>query len=152
MNFSTTLCTLNSNFYSIPTVQVPSPLVYLSKSLQVGTISMARAIIVSWKEAFCSAIEIIWNPIISPSFALITTCSRDETFINRSYFTSQLPICSIANSPHTTVKKHYNKGINPQLLTQYSKYHECQPGMWKQVELYTFHIYHTLLSECNLQT
>jgi hypothetical protein len=66
---------------------------------------------------------------MSPSFALITTCSRDETFINRFYFTSQLPIYSIANSPHTTVKKHYNKGINPQLLTQYSKYHECQPGM-----------------------
>jgi len=100
----------------------------------------------------CSAIWIIWNPMMSPSFALITTCSTDETFINRSYFTSQLPIYSIENSPHTTVKKHYNKDINPQLLTQYSQYHECQPGMWKQVELYTFHVYHTLLSECNLQT
>jgi hypothetical protein len=46
--------------------------------------------------------------MMSPSFALITTCSRDETSINRSYFTFQLPIYSIANSPHTTVKKHYN--------------------------------------------
>jgi hypothetical protein len=42
---------------------------------------------------------------MSPSFALITTCARDETFINRSYFTSQMPIESFANSPHTTVKK-----------------------------------------------
>ena len=47
MDVSTTLFRLNSIFYSVPTVHVPSPLVYLSKSLEVGTMSMARAIIVS---------------------------------------------------------------------------------------------------------
>jgi len=80
---------------------------------------MARVIIVSWKEVFCSAIGIIQNSMMSQSFALITTCSRNKTSINKSYLTSLLPIYSIANSPHTTVKKHDNKGINLQLLTHY---------------------------------
>ena len=152
MDVATTLLRLNFIFYCIPTVQVPSPLEYLSTSLWVATIVMTSAIIIGWKEALCAAIWIIWNPMKSPRFALITIGSRDETSIKRSYFTSQLPIYYIANSSHTTVKKHYNTGINPQQLTQYEKYHQCQPGMWKQVEWNAFHIYRTLLSECNLLT
>jgi hypothetical protein len=84
MDFSTTQCTLSRNFYRIPTVQVLSPQVYLSKSQYIGAISMARAIIVSWKEGVCSAIWIIRKLMMSLSFAQVATYSKDETSMNRS--------------------------------------------------------------------